>query len=75
MVEPWHLSVVSEAVRWTLLSGNVSTVPPRLITEYFPSFKSLKFLLTDSKVSRDTKQLVAGVLQKKIQVWGFNLTS
>ena len=32
------------------------------------SFKSLRFLLTDSKVSRDTKRLVAGVAQKKSEV-------
>lgn len=32
------------------------------------SFKSLKFLLTDSKVGRDTKALVARVAQKKLEV-------
>lgn len=32
------------------------------------SFKSLKFLLTDSKVARDTKALVAGVAKKKAEV-------
>lgn len=32
------------------------------------SFKSLKFLLTDSKVGRDTKALVANVAQKKLEV-------
>lgn len=31
-------------------------------------FKSLKFLLTDSKVPRDTKALVAGVSARKLQV-------
>lgn len=39
------------------------------------SFKSLRFLLVDSKVGRNTKQLVAGVAQKKMEVIavGFNL--
>ena len=32
------------------------------------SFKSLKFLLTNSKVPRDTKKLVAGVGEKKANV-------
>ncbi len=31
-------------------------------------FKSLKFLLTNSKVPRDTKKLVAGVGEKKANV-------
>ncbi len=31
-------------------------------------FKSLRFLLTNSKVPRDTKRLVAGVGQKKLEV-------
>ena len=31
-------------------------------------FKSLKFLLVDSQVPRDTKQLVAGVAAKKAAV-------
>lgn len=32
------------------------------------SFKSLRFLLVDSKVPRDTKKLVAGVALKKVEV-------
>lgn len=32
------------------------------------SFKSLRFLLTNTKIPRDTKKLVAGVGQKKIEV-------
>lgn len=31
-------------------------------------FKSLRFLLTNSKIPRDTKRLVAGVGEKKTQV-------
>jgi mevalonate kinase len=31
------------------------------------SFKSLKFLLTDSKVPREAKKLIAGVAQKKAE--------
>jgi len=31
-------------------------------------FKSLRFLLTNSKVPRDTKKLVAGVGEKKANV-------
>lgn len=34
-------------------------------------FKSLRFLLTDSKVPRDTKRLVAGVALKRIEVGSF----
>ena len=33
-----------------------------------PRFRSLKFLLTNSKVPRDTKKLVAGVGEKKANV-------
>ncbi|CAE7153854.1 unnamed protein product, partial [Rhizoctonia solani] len=33
--------------------------------EVIPAFKSIRFLLTDSKVPRDTKKLVAGVGQMK----------
>ena len=36
--------------------------------EPIQGFKSLKFLLTDSKVPRDTKALVAGVAAKKAKV-------
>lgn len=36
--------------------------------EPIQGFKSLKFLLTDSKVPRDTKSLVAGVAAKKDEV-------
>ena len=36
--------------------------------EPIQGFKSLKFLLTDSKVPRDTKALVAGVSARKAQV-------
>jgi len=36
--------------------------------EPIQGFKSLKFLLTDSKVPRDTKALVAGVAARKAQV-------
>jgi len=39
-----------------------------LISLYCPRFKSLKFLLTNSKVPRDTKKLVAGVGEKKANV-------
>lgn len=35
--------------------------------EKIHGFKSLKFLLTDSKVARDTKALVAGVAKKKAE--------
>lgn len=35
--------------------------------EAIQGFKSLRFLLTDSKVPRDTKRLVAGVAAKKLQ--------
>ncbi|TFY73068.1 hypothetical protein EWM64_g10944 [Hericium alpestre] len=35
--------------------------------EAISGFKSLRFLLTDSKVPRDTKRLVAGVSQKKLE--------
>lgn len=35
---------------------------------YRYSFKSFRFLLTDSRVSRDTKKLVAGVTAKKLAV-------
>ncbi|KAL0954656.1 hypothetical protein HGRIS_003607 [Hohenbuehelia grisea] len=35
--------------------------------EGIQGFKSLRFLLTNSKIPRDTKKLVAGVGQKKIQ--------
>lgn len=31
-------------------------------------FKSVRFLLTDSKIPRDTKKLVAGVGKKKDEV-------
>jgi hypothetical protein len=39
-------------------------------TEHYPfhRFKSLRFLLTNSKVPRDTKKLVAGVGEKKARV-------
>lgn len=37
------------------------------------SFKSLRFLLVDSKVPRDTKKLVAGVALKKLEVRLFSL--
>lgn len=36
-------------------------------TDIHPRFKSLRFLLVDSKVPRDTKKLVAGVGEKKRQ--------
>ena len=32
------------------------------------SFKSIRFLLTDTKVPRDTKTLVAGVARRKLEV-------
>lgn len=32
------------------------------------SFKSLRFLLTDTKVSRNTKTLVEGVARRKLEV-------
>ncbi|THH18123.1 hypothetical protein EW146_g2813 [Bondarzewia mesenterica] len=35
--------------------------------EAIHGFKSLRFLLTDSKVPRDTKRLVAGVAEKKLK--------
>lgn len=35
---------------------------------YRYSFKSFRFLLTDSRVPRDTKRLVAGVAAKKLAV-------
>jgi hypothetical protein len=35
---------------------------------YISRFKSLRFLLTNSKVPRDTKKLVAGVGEKKANV-------
>jgi len=38
--------------------------------EPIQGFKSLKFLLTDSKVPRDTKSLVAGVAARKAEVSG-----
>ena len=38
--------------------------------EPIQGFKSLKFLLTDSKVPRDTKALVAGVAARKAEVQG-----
>jgi len=37
--------------------------------EPIQGFKSLRFLLTDSKVPRDTKALVAGVSARKAEVW------
>lgn len=37
------------------------------ITDLLCSFKSLRFLLTDSRVPRNTKQLVAGVAAMKEQ--------
>lgn len=40
---------------------------------YRYSFKSFRFLLTDSRVSRDTKKLVAGVTAKKLAVRFFAL--
>lgn len=38
-------------------------------------FKSLKFLLTDSKVGRNTKALVAGVTKRKAEVGSSRLDS
>jgi len=40
----------------------------RIFLELTSRFKSLKFLLTNSKVPRDTKKLVAGVAEKKASV-------
>lgn len=40
----------------------------RISLELTSRFKSLKFLLTNSKVPRDTKKLVAGVAEKKARV-------
>jgi mevalonate kinase len=42
-------------------------------TGYRYSFKSFRFLLTDSRVPRDTKKLVAGVAEKKLAVSFFVL--
>lgn len=58
------------------IKGYVTTVLVTM-THYLTEvcrFKSLKFLLTDSKVSRDTKRLVAGVAQKKAEVCALVVT-
>jgi mevalonate kinase len=39
-----------------------------VVLTFVDRFKSLKFLLTDSKIPRDTKRLVAGVTQLKQDV-------
>ncbi|KAJ8520195.1 hypothetical protein ONZ45_g2997 [Pleurotus djamor] len=69
-------STAEEVNRWAFIAEKVLHGNPSAYTragfgkpsgmQGIQGFKSLKFLLTNSKVPRDTKRLVAGVGQKKI---------